>query len=103
MGPLVLPKYLRSGRDDRVAAMTRAVPSRVPVAATDLRTQGVNVYRCPVCEKTFRYDDEYEPVCTGPNETTDDHPMTVMTLDHVDRSERVWYARGGRGTEGGTR
>jgi len=47
-----------------------------------LRQRGVNVYRCPVCSRRFRYDDEYEPMCTGPG-ATDDHPMTVMVLEGV--------------------
>lgn len=78
--PLILPKYLAPGRDDEVSEASHSVPSRVPVAQVDMRKRGINVYRCPVCHKLFRYDDEFEPMCTGPNETTDDHPMTVMEL-----------------------
>ena len=79
---LILPRYLAPGRDERISAFTRLIPSRV-IAAGTLRDKGVNVYRCPICRKEFRYDNEYEPACTGPNETTDDHPMTVMELVRV--------------------
>jgi hypothetical protein len=72
-----------------VATASQAVPARVPLAQT-LRSLGVNVYRCPVCEKVFRHDDEYEPLCTGPNEATDDHPMTVMQFVRVDRPQGQW-------------
>lgn len=62
--------------------------SRVTEAET-LRQDGVNVYRCPVCHKEFRHDDEYEPMCTGPSETTDDHPMTVMQFVGVSPPRRL--------------
>lgn len=50
----------------------------------------VNVFRCPVCRKEFRQAEEMEPACTGPNETTDDHPMTVMELVRIEPRLRVW-------------
>ena len=86
--PLILPQYLAPGRDERISIASR-VPSRVLSAGT-LREKGVNVYRCPVCRKEFRYDDEYEPACTGPNETTDDHPMTVMELVRVTERKLIF-------------
>lgn len=46
---------------------------------------GVYRFRCPVCGHTFRSDDRYEPICTGPH-WTDDHPPTVMR--EVQRTER---------------
>jgi len=85
---LILPKYLESGRDERISIASR-VPSKVQSAGT-LREKGVNVYRCPVCRKEFRHDDEYEPACTGPNETTDEHPMTVMQLVRVVPRKLMW-------------
>lgn len=40
---------------------------------------GVYVFRCPLCGNEFRYDDPYEPMCTGPN-STDEHSPEVMRL-----------------------
>ena len=85
---LILPRYLATGRDERISAASR-VPSRV-IAAGTFRDKGVNVYRCPVCRKEFRYDDEYEPACTGPNETADDHPMAVMELVRVSERKLIF-------------
>ena len=80
-GPLILPKRYGDRVEEGIATLANAAPARVEVAQTYLRKKGVNVFRCPVCRKEFRHDDEYEPMCTGWNETTDDHPMTVM--EHV--------------------
>lgn len=66
-------------REDLLITHANAIPSRVAVAGTFLRQQGVNRYRCPVCRNEFRHDDEYAPACTGPG-ALDTHPMTVMTL-----------------------
>ena len=77
-GPLILPKRYGDRVEEGIATLANAAPARVEVAQTYLRKKGVNVYRCPVCRKEFRHDDEFEPACTGWNETTDDHPMTVM-------------------------
>lgn len=41
-------------------------------------TRGRFVFRCPVCHKRFTYNDRYEPMCTGPSETRDEHEPTVM-------------------------
>jgi uncharacterized Zn-finger protein len=72
------PRFIRPD-EDAIAAATLLVPARVPEAEVFLRQRGVNVYRCPVCSRRFRYDDEYEPMCTGPG-ATDDHPITVMAF-----------------------
>lgn len=40
-------------------------------------------FRCPLCAKTFEYDEPGEPLCTGPNETLDEHPQEVMLLESV--------------------
>jgi hypothetical protein len=77
--PLILPKYLRPGRDEEVSEATHSVPSAVPVAETFRRTQGINLFRCPVCHNEFRYDDEFEPMCDGPGPQRT-HPMTIMGL-----------------------
>jgi hypothetical protein len=37
-------------------------------------------FKCPTCSKLFEYDEPGEPLCTGPNETTDDHDTTAMLL-----------------------
>lgn len=44
-------------------------------------------HECPVCRKRFRYGHIYEPLCTGPSETRDDHEPTVMRLIRIDRRE----------------
>jgi len=77
--PLILPRYLAPRRDERLASASQLEPARVPVAGT-LRSRGVNVFRCPVCDKAFRQADEYEPLCTGPG-ATDDHEPTVMVFE----------------------
>lgn len=41
------------------------------------------MFQCPLCGKEFRHDDEYEPMCTGPD-WTDDHEPTVMEFRRVD-------------------
>jgi hypothetical protein len=87
---LILPRYLQAGRDEAVSEATHSVAARTQVAQTLLRRKGVNVYRCPVCHKEFRHDDEYEPACTGPNETTDDHPLAVMVFDRVEVAWKTW-------------
>jgi hypothetical protein len=43
------------------------------------------VFRCPVCCKEFETDEPGEPCCTGPNESSDDHPHEVMRLARVHR------------------
>ena len=48
------------------------------IPGTQLVKQGVFIYECPVCGKRFRYDDPYEPMCTGPSETRDEHAPVVM-------------------------
>ncbi len=52
----------------------------VLIPGTQLITREVFVYRCPTCAKTFRYDDPYAPLCTGPSEMRDDHPPQLMDL-----------------------
>ena len=91
--PLILPKRLGDRIDERIAQASRLVPARVPRAQTYMREKGVNVYRCPVCRKEVRFDDAYEPACTGPNETTDDHPMTPMEFVRVDPPRRLILAK----------
>lgn len=36
------------------------------------------VFRCPECNKLERFDDAYEPMCTGPSPSRDEHTMTLM-------------------------
>lgn len=51
---------------------TRFIPGK------NLITKGVFLYECPTCKKQFRYDDPYEPICTGPSENRDEHPPQIM-------------------------
>ncbi len=44
----------------------------------DLITRGVYLFACPVCHKQIRHDDSYGLMCTGPSETRDEHPPTLM-------------------------
>lgn len=55
-------------------AYTRVVPGK------SLVKRGVYVFKCPLCQKLFRTDEPYEPVCTGPSENRDDHAPEVMRL-----------------------
>jgi|GEM_PF-6021897 len=57
---------------------TRVIPG------TQLISRGVFTFECPVCKKQFRSDEPYEPACTGPSESRDDHPMQVMRLRRRD-------------------
>ncbi len=59
------------------------------IPGTQCITEGIYVFQCPVCAKRFRYDDPYEPTCTGPSEMRDDHPPTVMKIVRED-TPRVW-------------
>lgn len=43
----------------------------------------VYTFRCPECRNEFTYDAPGEPVCTGPSESRDDHPSSVMRLIRV--------------------
>lgn len=45
------------------------------------------VFGCPVCRKIFKYDEPGEPCCTGPSEMRDDHPMIVMRLVRIQKTE----------------
>jgi len=64
-------------------AYTRVVPG------TQLVTRGVFVYECPLCKNRFRFDDPYEPICTGPSATRDDHAPEVMKLVATDARKIV--------------
>jgi hypothetical protein len=59
---------------------TRVVPG------TQLVTRGVYVYECPLCKNRFRFDDRYEPICTGPSANRDDHAPEVMRLIKISRA-----------------
>jgi hypothetical protein len=54
---------------------------------------GVYVFQCPLCHRTFRYDDPYEPMCTGPSDTLDEHPPEVMRF--LRREKRKVVVLGG--------
>ena len=59
-------------------------PSAFPILPTHLKPRqqvirkDVFVFQCPMCHKLFRYDDRYEPMCTGPSEMRDEHAPEVM-------------------------
>lgn len=55
------------------------VPTTIHTPGTDLILRNVYVYRCPLCSRLFRYDDPYEPMCTGPN-WMDEHAPEIMRL-----------------------
>lgn len=62
---------------------TRFIPGE------NLITKGIYVYHCPTCRKTFRYDDCYEPICTGPSENRDDHPPEIMRRVKTDEKKTI--------------
>lgn len=43
----------------------------------------VYTFGCPVCGHEFTYDEPGEPMCTGPNETLDEHSPELMHLVRV--------------------
>lgn len=49
----------------------------------------IYTFRCPMCAKSFTYDEPGEPICTGPNESTDEHPPETMILEKVVNLKRV--------------
>jgi hypothetical protein len=53
---------------------TRVIPG------IQLVKRGVYVYECPECKNRFRFDDLYEPICTGPSANRDEHTPRVMRL-----------------------
>lgn len=57
---------------------------RVAVAATIFVMEDVFIYRCPLCGARFRFDDFYEPMCTGPHPSQDDHAPEVMIFERKD-------------------
>lgn len=42
---------------------------------------------CPLCRKRFANDEPGEPLCTGPSESRDEHEMTVMLLERIERTD----------------
>jgi len=55
-------------------------PPTILIPGTHLISRGVYIFQCPACRKTFRHDDPYAPICTGPSENRDDHAPEVMRL-----------------------
>lgn len=43
------------------------------------------LFRCPTCAKLFEHDEPGEPLCSGPSETRDEHPLEVMVLVGLER------------------
>jgi hypothetical protein len=62
---------------------TRVLPGQ------QLITRGVYVYECPLCRNRFRFDDPYEPICTGPSANRDDHAPEVMRPVRLDQKKAV--------------
>lgn len=60
------------------------VPYTRVIPGTQLVTRGVYLYECPLCKNRFRFDDPYEPICTGPSANRDDHSPEVMRLIQKD-------------------
>jgi len=52
-----------------------------------LLQRGVYLFLCPTCGKTFRYDDDYGPMCSGPSETRDEHDPVPMRLLKTDERQ----------------
>lgn len=44
---------------------------------------GVLEFTCPVCANRARGDDAYEPICTGPHPSLDEHEPAVMVRTAV--------------------
>lgn len=59
-------------------------PPPVSQPGLALLKKGVYLFQCPVCQNLFRYDDPYEPMCTGPG-ALDQHEPTVMVCREIVR------------------
>lgn len=56
-----------------------AIPTaKIHIPGAQVIQQDVYLFVCPVCRKVFRHDDRYEPMCTGPSESRNEHEPTVM-------------------------
>lgn len=74
--------------DDILLPIYPILAPPVPVAGIYLIEKDVFVYSCPLCGNQFRYDDPYEPMCTGPD-WTDSHSPEVMRLIKKDTQKVI--------------
>lgn len=65
------------------------IPKTLVIPGTKLIKKGVYLFQCPLCGKTFRHDDPYEPMCTGPSEMADDHAPEIMMLVSVTKPKVI--------------
>lgn len=66
------------------AVLVRHRSDQILIPGQHLVQDGVYLFACPICRKTFRFDDPYGPVCTGPSEMRDEHaPVAMKLVDHV--------------------
>ena len=59
----------------------------------------VYVFKCPLCKNEFRHDDRYEPMCTGPNLSLDEHAPEVMLLSRIESRKQYVERTPGLRTE----
>lgn len=78
---------------DTLPAPKFPIPPTLYAPGEHLRLKDVYVYRCPLCCQTFRYDDPYEPLCTGPNPTLDEHAPEVMRLWRIEQRRETVFLR----------
>jgi len=68
-----------------------APPPALVLPGTELILRDVFVFRCPLCANEFRYDDPYEPLCTGPHPTLDEHGPEVMRFARREPRRQVAF------------
>ncbi len=74
--------------------VTRGNPAlRKYIAGAVLLQRGAYSFRCPVCGKIERNDDQYPPCCTGPHPSLHEHEMTPMArvdVEDLATHRRIW-------------
>jgi hypothetical protein len=79
---LVVSRRIRDSADVLDAPVFTPPPILIR-PGQEMRTVMVNVFRCPLCRNVFRYEDRYEPMCTGPG-SQDSHAPEVMRFISVE-------------------
>lgn len=88
MAPLIKPSGSTRDSGDVLDPPLFTPPPTLIVPRQVVRVKDVFIYRCPLCGNEFRYDDRYEPMCTGPG-WQDTHVPEVMRLLKVDQVQVV--------------
>ena len=63
-------------------------PPTLLIPGQQVTSTGVYVFTCPLCGKFERFDDRYEPFCTGPG-ALDTHFPEVMVCVGTDAAKVI--------------